>query len=319
MAISYDIKTRIDNRALNLPPIRLTTRTDGMCKKVRVIGVESVMQQLMEHVAVGCMQELWTRKIAYHQYASIKGKGQLAGAKTIRKWAQRHAFRYFVKLDIRKCFPSIRHDVVMRFLEHDIGKNKTLLWFVSALLENHGDGLIIGSLLSQFLCNYLLSYGYRYTMALHKTRRGKRKKLVAHALFYMDDILLTGNDRRDLKMAVREVVRFFRLILGLEIKPNWHVKDFSKEPIDMMGFKVREGGKLKVRGRVFLRARRAFAGFDGSVKMARRLSSYYGFFKHCHILLLTIKRGTVCKIRNTMTAASAVISMHDRRTKTCLV
>ena len=84
--IAKDISDRIKNRALNLDPIEYQTRTDGLSKKTRIIGIESVLQQVMEHVAAGCMTELWTAKYEVHQYASIKGRGQLKGVKQIQKW-----------------------------------------------------------------------------------------------------------------------------------------------------------------------------------------------------------------------------------------
>lgn len=317
VAIALDIKARIEKRALGLPPVRLRERRDGMCGKVRVIGVESVLQQIMEHVAVGCLEELWRKKLVYHQYASIQGKGQWAGARTLQRWVKRKRFRYFVKLDVRKCFPSIRHEVAMRFLRHDIGKNRLLLWFAAELLKNHGDGLLIGSLLSQFLCNYLMSFAYRHAMDLFKARRGKRKWLLCCGLFYMDDVFLAGGDRRDVKMAVRAMIRFFRDGLGLSIKPDWHIKNIFGEPIDMMGYKIKRGGRLKVRGRIFLRARRAFARFDGSLRMARKISSYYGYLKHCGIKIFQLQSGRMLKVENVKNAAANVVSLYDRRNVLC--
>lgn len=326
LRISEDISDRILRRDLCLAPIRHESRTDGLSRKTRVIGIESVMQQLMEHVAVGCLQELWDAKYEHHQYASIKGKGQLAGAKTIQKWTKEGKTKNFVKLDVRQCFASLNRETAMRWLRRDIGKNELLLWFVDALLQMHGDGLVIGSLLSQFLCNYFMSYAYRYVMGLHKTRRGKAIQLCSCALFYMDDILLTGNDRRNLLMATRRLIRFLKDNFGLEIKPGWNIRRHTDCGIDMMGYVITAKGRIKIRPRVFIRARRAFvksAKGDDRVKTQRRVSAYYGFFKAASIKSFETVRergaekGTVISIAAIKTKASIITAREARRKLLC--
>lgn len=324
--ICEDISLRIRARSLALEPIRYSQRTDGLSKKTRTIGIESVMQQLMEHVAVGCMKELWQAKYEFHQYASIKGKGQLRGAKTIQKWTKEGRTKYFVKLDVRKCFQSLSRETAMRWLGRDVGKNPLLLWFTDALLQMHDNGLVIGSLLSQFLCNYFMSYGYRFVMGLYKERRGKRIQLCSCALFYMDDIMIAGNDRRNLVMAVRKLTKYIRANFGIEIKPGWNVREHERCGIDMMGFVVTAKGKIRIRRRVFLRARRAFfhaAAGDERMKVQRRVSAYYGFFKAAAIRHLRrpkepeeAKRRVV-RIRAVQKKASILIAQEARRNKPC--
>lgn len=321
--IALEIAGRIRARQLGLPPVRYSERHDGMCHKVRRIGLMSVMQQLMEHVAVGCMSELWEAKYEYHQYASIRGKGQLKGARAIQKWTKAGKTKYFVKLDVRKCFQSLSRETVMRWMRRDIGKNTLLLWFVDELLKMHGDGLIIGSLLSQFLCNYFMSYGYRYVMGLHKERRGKSVRLVSCALFYMDDILLAGPDRRNLVMAVRKLIRYMRESFGLSIKPTWSVRRHEDAPIDMMGYVITARGRLKIRRRVFLRARRNFRRVwlgDRTRIVLYRVGAYYGYFKAARIRHLKPARRTdaACiNILGTQRLAGTILGTQTRRDQRC--
>ena len=52
--------------------------------------------------------------------------------------------------------------------------------------------------------------------------------------------------------------------------------------IDMMGYVITAKGKIRIRPRVFIRARRAYmraAAGDLRPKITRRVSAYYGFFK----------------------------------------
>ncbi|GHV28106.1 hypothetical protein FACS18948_6610 [Clostridia bacterium] len=296
--IAQEISRRIHIRELRLDPISYSQRRDGISGKLRIIGVESVMHQCCDHVAVGCMRELFDAKAGYYQCASIKNKGQVFGKNAIQKfirqknaamrnareYGRKHSNRaaYFVKLDVKKCYPSMRRVMLMGLLDRDIHKNKTLLWFVNALLEMHTNGLTIGSLLSQFLCNYALSYVYREVASLHKERRGKKSRLVEFQLFYMDDMLFMGSSRRDLKMAVRHIERYMRDKLGLTIKPTWHIKQLAREPIDMMGYVIHADVHVTIRASIFLRARRAFALAKRrmNIDIARRVVSYRGYFVH---------------------------------------
>lgn len=314
--IAKEVRERILNKNLDLPKVKYKLKTDPVSLKVRELGIESPMQQIMEHVAVGCLEELFKKKFCYYQCASIKGKGQSFGVKALQKWVRRQKFRHFGKLDVRKCFQSIEVEVVMKFLERDIRKNKLLLWFIKDLLKLHEKGLIIGSLLSQNLCNYLLSYAYRFVSSLFKERRDKRKRLIFKVLFFMDDIFLCGMDRRDLTLAVNKLISFFKEKIHLDIKSTWNIRDLCLNPIDMMGFKIKKNGKVKIRSKVFLRARKAFLNFNGSLKMSRRVSSYFGYFKRTGVKILKTFENTV-NIELTKMKAADIISVYSRREILC--
>lgn len=318
--IALDIADRIRSGDLRLEEIVYQDRRDGMSKKIRRIGLMSVMQQVMEHVAVGCMEELWAAKYEVHQYASIQGRGQLQGARTIVKWTKSGKTKYFVKLDVRKCFASMKREVCMKWLRRDIGKNRTLLWFADALLQMHSDGLVIGSLLSQFLCNYFMSYAYRYVMNLHKTRRGRPVKMVACTLFYMDDILLTGTDRRNIVSAVRKLTRYTHDSFGIEIKGGWHVRLHRDAGIDMMGYVIRANGRIAIRKRIFIRARRAFvkmAAGDTRLITAYRVSAYYGYFKAAKIRSFRTHDRRLVNTHSMKFQASEIVSIYAKEAIPC--
>lgn len=290
--ISCEIARRIKERRLDLPPVRYELRRDGMSGKEREIGLESPLHQICEHVASGLLNELFRAKIGHYQCASIKGRGQIFGVKAIRKFIEAenragacvtgygNKARYFVKADIEKCYPSMHPEMVMRWLRRDIGKNKTLLWFVGSLLEKHENGLIIGSILSKDLCNYLLSYAYREVLGYHKERRGRPIKLVAFTLFYMDDIVAFGPDKRNLRVAMNRVDAYLRENFGLHLKIKRHVKAIEKEPLDMMGYVIHADGHVTIRDKVFLRARRTYlrAKNGMTADRAQRVISYKGYF-----------------------------------------
>lgn len=327
--ICKEIIEMIYNGKLEFKPVHYSVREDPCSHKKRRIGIEHPLMQCTEHVAKDLLSELWQKKLEFHQYATIKGKGQVKGAKQIRTWVliERRTHKvYFVKLDIHHCFQTIKHSVVMRYLKRDIGKNKLLLWLVEALLEFHGngllepeeetdDGLIIGSILSQFLCNYLMSYAMRFAYALAKTRRGKRIPMIQHQLFYMDDIFSMGSSKNNLSIATKRLISFIENDLELSVKDDWSVKDIDDEPIDMMGFRIFADGRMDIRPRTFLRARRCYLNGEKNgfkIHTARRATAYYGYFKHARINDISSDKNKTFKVVPLKRKASKIVSKHDK-------
>ena len=81
-------------------------------------------QQIYDYIAIEGLKPLFSY-IGVHQYASIKERGCIKGVKTIKRWLRNKSLKYFAKLDIKKCYPSIQHDKLIAFLEKHI-KNDML-------------------------------------------------------------------------------------------------------------------------------------------------------------------------------------------------
>ena len=277
--IITELQSEIVNGSVSFPKIWYREKIDGSSGKNRRIGIQNIKQQLYDYIAVEGLKPV-LKRIGEFQYASIKGRGTTKGKEIISRWIRNRDMRYFVKLDVRKCFESIDHNLLIEFLEKHI-KNEKLIWLIKMLISSFERGLSIGSYLSQYLCNLYMSILYHYIMEeLYKTRRGKRVDLVKHCLIYMDDILLVGSQRRDMEMAVKRVVKKAE-DMGLVIKPNYQVKPIDGNCIDMMGFKIYRT-HTEIRGRIFLRVRRSFrmARQHITIRTAKKCISYYGYLKH---------------------------------------
>lgn len=288
--IAVEITERIKARDLSLPPIHYRDRVDKSSGKLRRLGIESAMQQCMNYVAVYALMPMLKAKVGPFQCASIPDRGQVYGKRIIEKWIRKDpkGTKYYDKMDVRHCFQSISHRTIRKLLERDIHKNPTLIWFVLALIGTYEEGLSIGSFLSQWLCNYVMSYAYHYaTEMLYKERRGKRINLVTHILMFMDDVIIFSTSKHSLQTAGKALEMYMLKGLGLHIKPNHNIKRSVDEPPDMMGFVISKECTT-IRARTFVRARRALirawrrmlAGLPIYLQNARRIVSYRGYFKH---------------------------------------
>lgn len=268
--------SELESGDLTLPPIRMRDKSDGKGGKVRRIAVQEIRQLLYDHVAVMAMWEL-NRLMGEHQVSGRKGMGQSMGARLVSKWVRGFNGRrfYFAKMDIRKYYNSVDVSRLVSWLGRRV-KNARLLWLVDKLLRTGEPGLNIGSYLSHFLANLYLSDVWHYAK--------QRLDGIRQALFYMDDLLLLGTNRRKLLRDAREV-EFLLEAKGLKVKDGWQVHECSvHRPIDVVG--VRFSRRLEtVRKRIFRKARRALLRVNRAIKgrrrftrtMACRLSSYHGW------------------------------------------
>ena len=193
------------------------------------------------------------------------------------------------------------------FLDRRI-KNDRLMDLIRTLVDSFERGLSIGSYLSQHLCNLYMSILYHEIKEnMYRTRKGKRGSkrvnLVRHCLIYMDDILLIGQRKRDLEKAAKLTVRKASE-MGLEIKPNYQVRQIDGNCIDMLGFKIYRT-HTEIRRRTFLRVRRSFRRARKRLTegVARKCLSYYGYLKYTNSRRFQRK----WKVRRTIKKCKGVI------------
>lgn len=223
-------------------------RIEPISGKHRVIGRETVRHQIYDHVAVMALQPLFDAKVGRWQTASIPNRGTIDARRAIKRWTRERSSKWFVKLDVRKYYPSIDRTTLKAMLTRDVG-DPILLRLVFHLIDRYqGDnGLNIGSYLSQWLANYYLSHAYHWiespAMTIERTSRRTgeitRRRLITHQLWYMDDLLLIGTSKRDLKIAARRTVRYLKDRLKLDVHEEWNCKRLDLEPIDMVGYTFR--------------------------------------------------------------------------------
>lgn len=267
-------------------------KIDGCSGKVRRIGIQDIKQQLYDYVAVYALWEALSKKIGFYQCSAIRDKGQLMGARAVKRWVDNHDMRYAWKGDVHHFYESIDRDRLKQLLRKCV-KNDDILHLVFFLIDTFEKGLAIGSYLSQYLANFYLSYAYHYASEnLYKIRKKRdgtiqRVKLVYHVLFYMDDMLLMGKSLKDIKKAAAMLEKFLSDELHVELKDDSEIIDLRTGYIDMMGFKVSRKS-ITVRSRIFLRARETANEIlkvertKGAIniKLARKMTSRYGWLEN---------------------------------------
>lgn len=308
--ISEQIYYEIKEHKIDLVPIRYEERYDDVARKTRKIGISSMKQQCLDYITVNACKEMFLAKIGYYQCASLKYKGQLFGKNAIETWIRTNPKKcqWIFKADVQKFYPSVPHSILKKLLDRDI-KNNDVKYLLYTLIDSYEEGLCIGSYLCQYLANYYLSYAYHYvTEMLYTERRGKRLNLVHHALFYMDDIILLGSNKKNVKMAANRLEKYLKDNLGLSLKSSYQLFPLDSRPIDMMGYKIYTY-KTTVRRRIYKRANKVYVKLKNTkneitLEYAYKVISYYGYFKHSHSKKYIKK----VKLNKTLKTAKEVIS-----------
>lgn len=312
-AITDELTGEINNRQIVVKPVKYEERTDHNSGKKRLIGLQSTKHKIYDYIAAQSLMPLYKAKIGTSQFASIEGRGQVKGKQTIEKWlrSEKLNLRYCIKADIKKCYESMPLDVIYKVYEGQV-KNKPLLWLLRSLLGLFEYGLLIGSPLSMWTCNYILSFVYHYIKeCLHKIRRTKLIPLVRKVAFFMDDFALFGSSLSDLKRAFKSVRGYIYDNFQLIVKDDYRIFRLEYlvngvihgQPVDMMGYRM--GIVTTIRRRIFLRTRRCLLRIKRSqmirAESARRLVSYIGWivnsnmqrFYKSYIQLITKAKGVI--------------------------
>lgn len=304
--------------------VKMKQVSDGSSGKVRAVAMIPVWQLMLDHIACAALADIFKR-IGYNQYSGMPKRGAVAAVRKLAGWLRNPAMKYAAQMDAQKCYQSIDRRKLINWLAVKV-KNPELLRLVWRLINTSPTpGLGIGSYLSQSLATLYLSEIYheiteRMARVRKSKRRGnKRVRLVHHCLFYMDDIILVGSNKRDLHRAVEWTIGK-AAELGLTIKKNWRVVRVSGggaggQLIDTMGFRIGRG-YVTVRRRVFLRARRVImrawqrikTGRRVAVSQARKIISYAGYFKYSSSCKFSIRY----HLPDVLEGAKNSISNHDK-------
>lgn len=339
-AIAYEMEERIDTMLaggaddLDLEPVIVKPRPDGMTGKIRDITQCSIMHQLFDHLLFLGLKPLLYARILPQQFASIPGRGQTGLARKAEKYLRSEGLGIAVirKTDVEHAYGTTKYSEVIRKIREEIPR---AVWIVRVLeaVEKVAPGghLIIGGYIDAWLFNLVMSYALRYVSGLHRMRRDKTMYLITAKMAYMDDSALMGSRTASVRSAVNKMNRWLQRNFGLSLKKDikeihlmttaaehdmWRRKSKQRPPgLDMGGYVVHRT-YTSIRRCIFVRIRRQYIRAERQVKKtgtimlcrARKLIAYYGYFKRTN----TRKVKEALQVEKLTAIARSVVSSHAR-------
>ena len=263
--------------------------------KPRMISAAPYRDRVVHHALCNVIEPLFDRTFIDNSFACRVGKGQHLAADQFTRYARR--FRYVLKCDVRKYFPSIDHDIMFDRIERKIADPKTL-WLVRTIIDASnpqeafdpyfpGDdlftpferrrGLPIGNLTSQMLANvYLNGFDHFVTQDL---------RLGAYVR-YCDDFAAFGDDKAALheaKAAMQGHLNGLRLKLHPDKCHVWPVD----KGVDFLGYRIFPTHRLlkpksakRGRRKLLWRAKQYRRGELTFPQMKQCLMSWLGHVSH---------------------------------------
>ena len=214
----------------NPPKVRKTKIVHEKGKK-RTAHLADIHEQWYFHILVEVMQPIILRRLSKNAVGCVPGRGAHLGKRKIEKLIREGA-RYYIKGDVRHFYDSIRIDIVIKELRHDIADER-FLYLIRKIYRYKPKGILIGLYISPWLANYIL------IPVDEIIERSDNTGLVR----YVDDIIITSTNKKLLHRLLAQM----RVALGklrLKLKHNYQVIKIDYEskhgrigrPIDFMGF-----------------------------------------------------------------------------------
>ena len=206
--------------------------------------------RILHHAVMNILEPIWVSVFTHDTYSCIKERGIHACAMSVKKALRKDPVgtKYCLKIDVRKFYPSINHEVLKDVVRRKI-KDGRLLALLDEIIDsnintdipirnfvtdpNTGDlvatslnGVPIGNYLSQYFANLFLAYFDHWL---------KEEKRVKYYWRYADDIVVLAPDKESLHALLRDI-RAYMKRLQLKVKRNHQVFPVDARGIDFLGF-----------------------------------------------------------------------------------
>lgn len=257
--------------------------------------------RIIHHCIMNVLEPIWMKTLIADTYSSLKGRGIHKGVKRIKSVLKnRDNTKYCLKMDVRKFYPSIDHNILKQIIRKKI-KDRDLLGLLDEIIDS-AKGVPIGNYLSQYFGNLYLS-GLDHWL--------KEQKCCKYVFRYCDDICILHSDKNHLSQLRRDISNYLRIKLNLKLKDNWQIFPVNRRGIDFLGYRFFHDYTL-------LRKNTAI-GFKSRIKQIKKthknlapinilsgIMSYWGWMKYANCYRLRKKYIDSCinQIVNTVCVES---------------
>lgn len=248
-------------------------------KEREVFRLPYFPDRITHHAIMVYLEKIFVDTFTRDTYSCIKKRGIHPASYALRDALMTPSENtYCLKLDIRKFYPSINHDVLKMLLRRKI-KDQDLLWLLDEIIDS-APGVPIGNYLSQYFANFYLAYFDHWI---------KEDMHIRYYFRYADDLVLLSDHKADLHQLLDDI-RVYLGKLHLKIKDNYQVFPVLARGIDFVGY-VHYPGYTKLRPRI----KKRFARMLARAPRIESIASYYGWAAKAdcsHLLKKLLSNGT---------------------------
>lgn len=223
--------------------------------------------RIVHHAVMNVLEPLFVSTFTADTYSCIKKRGIHAAARALKSALNNTAGTQFcLKLDIKKFYPNVDHEVLKQLLRRKI-KDQDLLWLLDGIIDS-ADGLPIGNYLSQYFANFYLTYFDHWI---------KQDLQVKYYFRYADDMVILSDNKPYLHRILSEIHSYLQEKLKLEVKDNYQVFPVDARGIDFVGYVFRHSHILLRKS-----IKKSFARMLSRNRNPQSIASYKGWAIHCN-------------------------------------
>lgn len=229
------------------------------------------------------LEPIFKKMFIHDTYASIRERGLHSALKKIKKSINNGEYKYCLKLDIRKYYPSINNHILYKLIKKRF-KDEKLLWLLKQIIFSMGDkGQPIGSLWSQYAGNFYLTEFDHWIKEELKIKQYYR---------YCDDMTIFGNNKEELHELRKKIQVYLKENLDVDLKPNYQVFPIKSRGIDFLGYRMFPKYTL-LRKRTVKTMKRKLISYQKKDILTYNnycsINSYLGWLLHCNSYNLKCK------------------------------
>jgi len=228
----FDLSDRLRRGQYRHSPYQPFTIHDP---KQRQINKATVVDRLVHQAVVQVIEPLYERGFIYDSYSCRVGKGTHVAIDRLRTFLRRASRNdaqtvYALKLDIRKFFANVDHDILIGLLKRKIVDPDTINLMreiIDSFSSDAGRGIPLGNLTSQLFANI-----YLHELDWHI----KQQIRFDYYLRYCDDFIFVSTNREALLEQIEPIQDFLTTYLRLQIHPDKiHLRSWQ-QGIDFLGY-----------------------------------------------------------------------------------
>jgi len=260
--------------------------------KQRHISKASVRDRLVHQVVYDVLNEVFDKKFIFHSLSSRLGKGTHIGITQLHQMIRKISANgtrpcYALKMDIRRFFDTVNHQILKTLLRKNI-KDENILKTTDMIIDSFktkkteaGDvGIPLGNVTSQLFAN----------VYLHELDDFVKQKLnEKFYLRYCDDFIILSNNKFHLDELIGSIRKFLAKTLQLELHPKKLIIKKSSQGIDFVGYVLFDRhvlSRTRTKQRLKRRLKEAYESYTiGKItaqSLDQRLQSYLGILSHAN-------------------------------------
>lgn len=231
--------------------------------------------RIVHHAIMNILEPIFVSVFTKDTYSCIKKRGIHAVVVNLKDCLCRVSeTKYCLKLDVKKFYPSIDHEILKEVIRRKI-KDSRLLALLDEIIDS-APGVPIGNYLSQYFANLYLTYFDHWL---------KEDRKVKYYFRYADDIVILSDSKEYLRDIFFDIQNYLSDNLKLRIKSNWQIFPVDSRGIDFVGYVFRHTHtqlRKNIKKRFCKRVAHLNKKQMSDKEYIQSISSWIGWAKHCN-------------------------------------